>query len=134
MKKRFLKFLLAVCLIGGFALSAVRVSAASVNDSSIALRDGLKNRQSTITVYHTTDSEDHAEVVNEIIAKALEHTGNGTEGDYIKFHLMSDLTGRVVNTTFENGKYTLEIKFSARYLSTADQEQSLNELLNSFYV
>ena len=38
-----------------------------------------------------------------------------------------------VNETFENGEYELEIKFSPRYLSTFEQEQNLNAILEDFY-
>lgn len=117
MKKLF-SILLTVCLIISLiSVSKTEINAEVVNASDI-LREGLKNRESNITVSGT--SED----VNNIINEALKHTGNSTEGDYIKFHLTSNLTGRVNGT---------EIKFSPRYLSTYTQEQELTAKLNEFY-
>ena len=130
MKKR----LLALCLAASSILStSLCVSAASVDDAATIFRDGLENRQSSITVYHTTTDENHDEIVSEIANEALNYTGDSTEGDYIKYHLSNNLSGRIVNKTFEDGEYTLEIKYSPRYLSTASQEQDLDEILNEFY-
>ena len=117
MKKLF-SILLAVCLIISLiSVSKTEINAEVVNAADI-LREGLKKRESNIAVSGT--SED----VNNIINEALKHTGNSTEGDYIKFHLTSNLTGRVNGT---------EIKFSPRYLSTYAQEQELTAKLNEFY-
>ena len=117
MKKLF-SILLTVCLIISLiSVSKTEINAEVVNVADI-FREGLKNRESNITVSGT--SED----VNNIINEALKHTGNSTEGDYIKFHLTSNLTGRVNGT---------EIKFSPRYLSTYTQEQELTAKLNEFY-
>lgn len=130
MKKR----LLALCLAASSILStSLCVSAASVDDTAATLRDCLENRQSSITVYHTTIDENYDEIVSEIANEALNYTGDSTEGDYIKYHLSSNLSGRIVNKTFEDGECVLEIKYSPRYLSTASQEQDLDEILNEFY-
>ena len=117
MKKLF-SILLVVCLVVSLiSVSKTEINAEVVNAADI-LREGLKNRENTITVSGT--SED----VDSIINEALKHTGVSTEGDYIKFHLTSNLTGRVNGT---------EIKFSPRYLSTYAQEQELTTKLNEFY-
>lgn len=124
------KIILMLCVVFGLIL----IPKMNVNaEASDVLREGLKNRENNITVYYETTDEDHSMIADNISKEALKHTGVSTEGDYIKYHLMSDLTGRITNKTFEDDKCTLEIKYSPRYLSTLEQEKELDSILSEFY-
>lgn len=135
MKNNFLfKVTLVLCLVlGCLAIFSVKTNASSVDEASDNLKEGLKNREKNIVIEYETTEEDHSAVIETIVNKALEHTGMSAEGDYIKYHLMSDLTGQIINEVYEDGKYLLKIKFSPRYLSSIEQEQELNNVLNTFY-
>ena len=102
----------------------VDANASSTNESIQTLREGLKNREKTITV-----TCEPTEDINNIIDEALKHTGVSTEGDYIKYHLMSDLTYKAANGTDS----IIEYRISPRYLSAFEQEQELTNKLNEFY-
>ena len=121
---KFLKFfamaIMTICLLFSVKLLINAESA----DASCVLREGLKNREKSITV-----TCEPTEDIDSIINESLKHTGVSTEGDYIKFHLMNDLTGRAANGT----DTIVEYRISPRYLSTYEQELELTNKLNEFY-
>ena len=121
---KFLKFfvmaIMTICLLFSVKLLINAESA----DASYVLREGLKNREKSITV-----TCEPTEDIDNIIDEALKHTGVSTEGDYIKYHLMSDLTYKAANGTDS----IIEYRISPRYLSTFEQEQELTNKLNEFY-
>lgn len=121
---KFLKFFIMATMTICLLFSVKLLINAESADASYVLREGLKNREKSITV--TCESTDD---IDSIINEALKHTGVSTEGDYIKFHLMSDLTGRAANGT----DTIVEYRISPRYLSTYEQELELTNKLNEFY-
>lgn len=121
---KFLKFFIMATMTICLLFSVKLLINAESADASITLREGLKNREKSITV-----TCEPTEDIDSIINEALKHTGVSTEGDYIKFHLMSDLTGRAANGT----DTIVEYRISPRYLSTYEQELELTNKLNEFY-
>ena len=57
-----------------------------LEDAGAVLRDGMKKRSTDITVYYQYEgSFDKTIARNEIFPEAVKHTGNPTEGDYLKW-------------------------------------------------
>lgn len=92
----------------------------SVGAVAADVREQLKNRKTEFVVYYGGSSIDQNLLVD-ILQTACQHTGNSTEGDYIKHHM--------VRYSAVAGGYSgrIAISFSVAYLSTAQQEKDLND-------
>lgn len=100
------------------------------------LREGLKQRVETISVYYITDfnicaadqKEEHQKLINAIFEAALKHTGNPTEGDYLRFQLAgySESTSGYWDPEDEKGFYYFTFTYTVTYYSTAEQEAQLD--------
>lgn len=130
---KILKFFITAAATICLLFSVKLLINAESTDVSLVLKQGLKNRENSITVTCETTEENTDAVINNLINESLKHTKNSIEGDYIKFHLMNNLSGKIVENKLENDIYSLQIKFTPRYLSTLAQEQELTNKLNEFY-
>jgi hypothetical protein len=90
----------------------------TVQDAGEKLREGLKNRKSEIAITLSKEAagtSDCNAVFDSIYAIALEHTGEGDEGDYLKWHL------RKLSASYAPSSNTY--KLSVTYMSDASMEQ-----------
>ena len=56
-------------------------------DAAKAIRNYMKNRTETYTVYVYSTNSDYNALFLELLNNAVVHTGVGTEGDYLMWHL-----------------------------------------------
>ena len=102
-------------------------------DAVAAVREELKRRQERFYIY--IDTERGIEVKgestwNNLLSLAWAHTGNPTEGDYIRLQCSGYGGQDAPNTTIINGHTTRKISFSMWYCDTLDQEKLLDNKIN----
>ena len=92
-------------------------------DAVSAVRQGLESRQNSIVVAFAT--EEHRDQLEwDILQEALSHTGEPTQGDYLRWQL----GGYRLSTSqySAGGRYYLTITYKPRYYTTAEQETQLD--------
>ena len=94
------------------------------------MREHLEARDTYFEIYYKiSDPSLSLQVICEnIIANALVHTGEPTEGDYIQWHYAGWKAGA---SRYEKGDYIYyTLKFQFAYYTTAEQEAELTEEVN----
>ena len=93
-------------------------------------REKLINRESNIVLYYHCDEEITQEffsnLVHQLFQKAIKHTGNGKEGDYLKWHCQG-WTVKASIAVNSNKGYDLNIFYDVSYLSSLEQEEKVDE-------
>lgn len=93
-------------------------------------REKLINRESNIVLYYHCDEEITQEffsnLVHQLFQKAIKHTGNGKEGDYLKWHCQR-WTAKATKSGNSNEGYDLNIFYGVSYLSSLEQEEKVDE-------
>lgn len=93
-------------------------------------REKLINRESNIVLYYHCDEEITQEffsnLVHQLFQKAIKHTGNGKEGDYLKWHCQG-WTAKATKSGNSNEGYDLNIFYGVSYLSSLEQEEKVDE-------
>ncbi len=93
----------------------------SIEEAGVQLREQLKKRTGDIEISYETQDEVQETIIAEIFDRAIQHTGNATEGDYIRFQFAgykADMSGyKADNTNY------LTIKYAVTYYTTEEQEQ-----------
>ena len=107
----------------GIATAAAPVYV-SLQEAAVQLREGLSKRQTSITVYVTTFYAPVGSFAPDLLNTAMEHTGIGKEGDYIRF----SMTGCSYKTDYyvSDGDYYTTVTFTPHWLSTAAQEAAVD--------
>lgn len=107
----------------------------STEEAGSVLREGMKARAETITIYLQTPlisdeftEEDFKMQVWEILAYAVAHTGVPDEGDYLMWQFGGVGYGASAYYGKDNGKTVLHwtIPFTFTYYTTLDQEQQVD--------
>ena len=99
--------------------------ATDVSQAGAVLRQAMKNRQETATVYFEADASlTFSEVVAAIQNEAMAHTGNGTEGDYLAWQRGPISAGGSYIPGGQTKQYT--INFELSYYTTAQQEAQVD--------
>ena len=97
-------------------------------------REKMVNRETTITLhYHSNEivnQDMFSSLVRELFTTAIAHTGNGSEGDYLQFHLQGWTVGANYSTNQENG-YDIDIIYNMYYLTDASQEKQVTQKVSS---
>ena len=99
----------------------------SVDEASEVIREAMKGREEMKAVCLVTDvaAEDSEELIGEIFEGALEHTGDPTEGDYLRFQYNScSASAKPVST---GGNNAILFTYAITYYDTAQQEAELDE-------
>jgi hypothetical protein len=99
----------------------------SISNAAAYVRTAMKNRQETITLTITSTDSDYKSLSRSIISQALSHTGNSTEGDYLKYQY-SGYSADISYIRLFN-QYTYTITYSVTYYTTKAQESELTEAL-----
>ena len=93
-------------------------------------REKLINRESNIVLYYHCDEEITQEffsnLVHQLFQKAIKHTGNGKEGDYLKWHCQGWTVKATISGNSNEG-YDLNILYDVSYLSSLEQEEKVDE-------
>ncbi|MGN0629625.1 MAG: transglutaminase domain-containing protein [Oscillospiraceae bacterium] len=107
-----------------------------IEAAGAVLREGLKQRVETISVYYITDfnicaadqKEEHQKLINAIFEVALKHTGNPTEGDYLRFQFAgySESTSGYWDPEDEKGFYYFTFTYTVTYYTNTEQEAQLD--------
>ena len=113
----------------GFTVRQPRVLAntAEYGDLEAAgaqLRAGMAAHQTEVEVHLRSTSSDSSSLALQIFYKALEHTGQPTEGDYLAWQWDGLAYGR--SMTKSGGYYYHDYTFSVDYYVTAAQESRVN--------
>lgn len=145
--KKLVSFLLVICM----AVSAVPVFAhgpeqeASVaaqsggivyytdpQSAAAVLREGMKNRESTVTIGYqlsASEKDNIRGIANEIEEKAMAHTGVADEGDYLKWHLSEIKWNASGNIRGQTAYYT--VIYTMDYNTTMVQEAAVDETVKA---
>ena len=93
-------------------------------------REKLINRESNIVLYYHCDEEITQEffsnLAHQLFQKAIKHTGNGKEGDYLKWHCQGWTVKASISVNSNKG-YDLNIFYDVSYLSSLEQEEKVDE-------
>lgn len=99
----------------------------TVEEASDALRPALKNREEMKAVCLITDtpaSESEA-LISEIFDGAIEHTGNPSEGDYLRFQYNTcSASSKPVSA---DGADAILFTYAVTYYDTAEQEAAVDD-------
>lgn len=130
--------LVTLCIALLCAVAPVRAAehCASVEEAAQIVRSAMVDREAEVTITYPIgraqlNEQEIMELLQGIYAKAIEHTGQGTEGDYLYFHqgefrygygYEDDGVSSVVNCT-------LTFRFS--YHTTASQEAELTTAIGA---
>ena len=105
------------------------------DEAATELRSHMVNREGEVTIglRCETDQEGLQSMIGRLVDKALEHTGNPVEGDYITFQYASYKgMGR---TGFYGGTPVVEIKYELSYyddaVMEAETDKKVSEILES---
>ena len=93
-----------------------------------ALREGMKNREGTITVhvFATKATQEYFDALTaEIFYAALEHTGEPTEGDYLSWVWGGVSIGAQLSSS--NGGFNADITYTLTYYTTYAEEQVVDD-------
>jgi hypothetical protein len=92
----------------------------TIEEAAVALRDGMENRQETIT---TTLKSTTEVSYTEIFEKAIEHTGVPTQGDYLRLNYYGySISIRTI--TYKNAYY-YTFTFTFTYLDSGEEEAAV---------
>ena len=107
-------------------LATQELSAAGTEEAAvIALRQKMKERESSITVSLILEDVQQSEGIAERLYKAaIVHTGEPTEGDYLRWHCGEWKAS--IKVTSANGVLSAEIVYTIAYYTTKEQEQELD--------
>lgn len=95
----------------------------STQEAGKVIREGMKQRQESIVVYFVAE-EYSSTLIHAIADQALVHTGNPTEGDYLKWQF----GGWKTTTTYitKNDMKYMNITYTYTYYTTAGQEAEMD--------
>ncbi len=131
--------MIALCI--ALLCAAVPVNAAekyctSVEEAAQIVREAMVDREAEVTISypieraHLTEQEIMA-LLQGIYAKAIEHTGVGTEGDYLYFHEGEFRYGYGYEDDGVSSPVNCTLTFQFSYYTTAAQEAELTPAVNS---
>ena len=104
-----------------------------VQQLAATLRQQMLNRTTTIHLYYhsntaiTQDSLD--QLSDQLFNLAVAHTGNGKEGDYLRWHCEGWTLGASYSSA--SSGYNMDLTFTMYYLSDASQEAQMDQAVSS---
>ena len=99
----------------------------SVEDAIVMLREQMVQRETEILLAVKTESYQEETFYYDLLMRAMEHTGNSVEGDYIRFHT-SQITVEPYCEVIDGMNY-VTLKYSISYFSSAEQEATMDTVL-----
>lgn len=111
-------------------VSAAVSASTTISSIGADLREAMKAREKTFTFMYRlpfSDNDDaFASLMEKVMNKAFEHTGDPEEGDYLKYHFSSYNASAKINS---DG--TARITIYNEYYTTAAQEAKVTEKIDS---
>lgn len=106
----------------------------ALEGAGAVLRDGMEARTQTVTVGYVVDGINHSDTqiqqyAKDIFNEATKHTGVPTQGDYLLWHY-SQYSGSI-SRYIQAGKTYITYTYELEYLSTAQQEQIMDEAVDN---
>jgi len=101
----------------------------SAEEVVLELREGMKNRKETIEVGYVTTKVIDQSIIDELMQKALMHTGVPTEGDYLRGHYKSYKAS--AKGTVRQGVYKWVFIYNIKYATTAKQEKEIDKVVGN---
>lgn len=96
----------------------------SVNDAAVQLRKAMTQRKASCDLYILYETSSYEDCINETLMKAMEHTGNPKEGDYLLWQLAG--YGGEVYEEMQNDMYAFHFVLDLQYYTTAAQETEMD--------
>ena len=120
---------MAICLAAApsFAANEEITYHETEEEAAAELRDHMKHREQKVSIglQCETDSEGLEDLIGDLIDKALEHTGEPDEGDYIAFQY-SGYKG-LAKTGYSGTTPVVEVEYELAYYDDADQEAEVDK-------
>lgn len=143
MIQKILKYVLVLLMTGNLLLAQVAANPVSPQETAHSsarsntgsygteesaaamLRQKMVERQTTVTVYVQTDKDGIETLCEDIFSKALEHTGNPKEGDYLRWHF-ANYTAKSSIKTLDGIHCKVELVYELSYYTDAQQEAAVD--------
>ena len=119
---------LAVCFAAAAFVEATDVTYhENEKEAAAELRDAMKQRKTKVTIGITGEPDEKKlkKSIGRLIRKAMEHTGEPDEGDYITYQFAS-YKGQA-HTTYSGYTPVYEIEYDLEYYDDADQEAEVDK-------
>ena len=104
-----------------------------VQQLAATLRQQMLNRTTTIHLYYhsnTAITQDFLDQLSDqLFNLAVAHTGNGKEGDYLRWHCEGWTLGASYSSA--SSGYNMDLTFTMYYLSDASQEAQMDQAVSS---
>ncbi|MCD8145966.1 MAG: hypothetical protein LUD84_01590, partial [Clostridiales bacterium] len=100
----------------------------TIEEAAELMREELKNRTTTITVYYQC-SASTGSLAKEISNAAFEHTGDPEEGDYLAHQYGGWTSSSSISVS--GGTYYYTITYTVTYFTTAEQEAAVTAKLET---
>lgn len=114
------------------AVDNAAVKVTTQEEAAVMVKEGLKRKDKNIYVYFdfvgTIDATTLVSIENSVFNNAMQHTGNGSEGDYLKWGYSG--MGMQIAYDRKDGKTFGTMTFYMTYYTTAEQEQSVTAKVN----
>jgi uncharacterized protein YjdB len=107
--------------------------ATTVDEAAVQIKEGLKSHSKNINVAFSFPGTNYngsslVSAADNAFNKAMNHTGKGNEGDYLKWGYSG--RGMQVGYSYQNGNTVGTFAFTITYYTTAAQEQSVTAKVN----
>ena len=104
-----------------------------VQQLAATLRQQMLNRTTTIHLYYHSNTAITQDSLNQLSDQlfnlAVAHTGNGKEGDYLRWHCEGWTLGASYSSA--SSGYNMDLTFTMYYLSDASQEAQMDQAVSS---
>ena len=113
----------------GISQLADTIEYVSADKAAESFREQMKQRLETIQVYVVTQDAGYSGLLSKVAQEALKHTGNPTEGDYLKWQYAGWKGGLSGYKTADT--YYLTFTYTLTYYTNAEQEAELDDAVVS---
>ena len=111
---------------GGYAVYAKNTYETDEAVLKAELKQAMIEHCENLTICYETNKELSSSFLANWIEEICEHTGEGAEGDYIRWHYAGySYTGNY--TKFSDGRIQYDLNIAITYYTTAEQEAEMNE-------
>lgn len=113
----------------GSSTASETVICDSLEAAGAEMRKHLKNRETTIELQFKTSDSDYSTIMKAISTEAMKHTGDPTEGDYLKWQY-GGWKGKISGYPQQDGAYIYTFSYTMTYYTTAEQEAAVDTKLS----
>lgn len=95
-----------------------------IDVAAASLRDQMKERKAIVTVHMQLEEFDSSEMSNLLFSRAIEHTGEPTEGDYLRWQYGGYDCG--MSGSYDGEYYYITFTYRMIYYTTSAQEAEMD--------